>query len=100
MRPKPKLKALWNALDEAAFGPERILNLREMLPTAIEARTKTDVWLRARQVRKQQGVHPRNAAITASSRRSRKLAGTHPRLDHRQARTNECASSRVEAEKR
>lgn len=53
---KPKLKALWNALDEAAFGPERILNLREMLPTAIEARTKTDVWLRARQVMKPQEV--------------------------------------------
>lgn len=57
MRPgKPKLKALWNALDEAAFGSERILNLREMLPTAIEARSKTDVWLRSRQVMKPQEV--------------------------------------------
>lgn len=57
MRPaKPNLKALWNALDEAAFGPERILNLREMLPTAVEARTKADVWLRARQVMKPQEV--------------------------------------------
>lgn len=56
MRPKPKLKALWNALDEAAFGPERILNLRELLPTAVEARAKTDVWLRSRQVMKPQEV--------------------------------------------
>ena len=56
MRPKPQLKALWNALDEAAFGPERILNLRELLPTAVEARAKTDVWLRSRQVMKPQEV--------------------------------------------
>ena len=56
MRPKPRLKALWNALDEAAFGSERILNLREHLPTAAEARAKTDVWLRSRQVMKPQEV--------------------------------------------
>lgn len=56
MRPRPKLRALWNALDEAAFGAERILNLRELLPTAAEARAKTDVWLRSRQVMKPQEV--------------------------------------------
>lgn len=50
------MKALWNALDEAAFGTERILNLREMLPTAVEARAKTDVWLRSRQVTKPEEV--------------------------------------------
>lgn len=53
---KPKLNALWNALDEAAFGAERILNLRETLPTAAEARARTDVWLRSRQVMKPQEV--------------------------------------------
>ena len=53
---KPDLKALWNALDEAAFGPERILNLRELLPTAAEARSRTDMWLRSRQVVKSQEV--------------------------------------------
>ena len=53
---KPQLKALWNALDEAAFGPERILNLRELLPTAAEARARTDTWLRSRQVVKTQEV--------------------------------------------
>ncbi len=57
MRPgKPELKALWNALDEAAFGAERILNLRESLPTAADARSRTDVWLRSRQVMKSQEV--------------------------------------------
>lgn len=53
---KPRLKSLWNALDEAAFGPERILNLRELLPTAAEARQRTDFWLRSRQVMKSQEV--------------------------------------------
>jgi Smr domain-containing protein len=53
---KPELKALWNALDEAAFGSERILNLRELLPTAAEARLRTDMWLRSRQVVKSQEV--------------------------------------------
>jgi hypothetical protein len=49
-RGKPQLKALWNALDEAAFGSERTLNLRESLPSAAEARARTEVWLKARQV--------------------------------------------------
>lgn len=49
-RERPKLKSLWHALDEANFGTERTLNLRESLPTAAEARARADVWLRARQV--------------------------------------------------
>ena len=53
---KPKLNALWNALDEAAFGSDRILNLRESLPSAIEARTRTEAWLRGRQVAKPEDV--------------------------------------------
>ncbi len=51
-RERPKLTSLWHALDEAAFGTERTLNLRESLPTAAEARARADVWLRARQVTK------------------------------------------------
>jgi hypothetical protein len=51
---KPQKKrsssALLHALDEAAFGSERTLNLRESLPSAAEARNRTEVWLRARQV--------------------------------------------------
>lgn len=46
---KPALKALWNALDEVSFGPDRTLNLRESLPTAAEARARTEAWLRGRQ---------------------------------------------------
>jgi hypothetical protein len=53
---KPQLKALWQALDEAAFGAERTLNLRESLPTAAEARQRTESWLRARQVTRTEEV--------------------------------------------
>ena len=56
-RGKPKkLTALWSALDEAAFGAERILNLRESLPSAAEARARTEAWLRLRQVTKPEEV--------------------------------------------
>jgi hypothetical protein len=55
-RGKQKLNALWNALDEAAFGAERILNLRESLPSAIEARARAEAWLRGRQVAKPEEV--------------------------------------------
>jgi hypothetical protein len=54
--PKPQLNAVWQALDDAAFGAERTLNLREMLPSAAEARARTDVWLRARQVTRTEEV--------------------------------------------
>lgn len=53
---KPKLAALWRALDEAAFGSERTLNLRESLPSAAEARSRTEAWLRGRQVTKPEEV--------------------------------------------
>jgi hypothetical protein len=43
---------LWHALDEAAFGSERTLNLRDSLPSAADARARTESWLRARQVTK------------------------------------------------
>lgn len=55
-RGKPRLTALWHALDEAAFGAERTLNLRESLPSAAEARTRTEAWLRTRQVTKPEEV--------------------------------------------
>jgi hypothetical protein len=56
MQRKPKLTALWHALDEAAFGAERILNLRESLPSASEARARTEAWLRGRQVTRPEEV--------------------------------------------
>ena len=39
-----------HALDEARFGPQRTLNLRESLPTAADAVARTESWLRERQV--------------------------------------------------
>ncbi|HEV2643368.1 MAG TPA: hypothetical protein VGT98_11695 [Candidatus Elarobacter sp.] len=38
------------AFDELRFGPLRTLNLRESLPSADEARMRTDGWIRAKQV--------------------------------------------------
>lgn len=38
------------ALDEARFGPQRTLNLRESLPTAADAAARAESWLRERQV--------------------------------------------------
>ena len=38
------------AFDEIRFGPARTLNLRESLPSADEARTRTENWVRAKQV--------------------------------------------------
>ena len=39
-----------HALDEARFGPQRILNLRESMPTGADAMARTEAWLRERQV--------------------------------------------------
>ena len=39
-----------HALDEAKFGAQRILNLRDSLPTAADAMARTEAWLRERQV--------------------------------------------------
>jgi len=44
------LKGLRQAFDEAAFGADRTLNLRESLPSGIEARNRAESWLRAKQV--------------------------------------------------
>jgi hypothetical protein len=44
------LKGLWQAFDEAAFGQDRTLNLRESLPSAADARSRAESWLRMRQV--------------------------------------------------
>lgn len=45
-----RLVELKHALDEARFGPDRTLNLRASLPTAQEAATRAEQWLRERQV--------------------------------------------------
>lgn len=47
---KVSLHSVWKAFDEAEFGPKNILNLRESLPTAADARFRAESWLRERQV--------------------------------------------------
>ena len=42
--------SLLKAFDEAEFGVKNILNLRESLPTAADARHRTESWLRERQI--------------------------------------------------
>ena len=44
------------ALDEASFGPARTLNLRALLPSAAEAATRAESWLRERQMSAQGDV--------------------------------------------
>ena len=47
---KVSLISVWKAFDVAEFGPKNILNLRESLPTAADARFRAEAWLRERQV--------------------------------------------------
>jgi hypothetical protein len=44
------MPAVLRALDEASFGPGRILNLRATLPTAAEATARAESWLREKQM--------------------------------------------------
>jgi hypothetical protein len=44
------LDPVWKAFDEAEFGLRNILNLRESLPTATDARHRAEAWLRERQI--------------------------------------------------
>jgi len=47
---KAAVDPVWKALDEATFGPRNVLNLRDSLPSAADARHRTESWLRERQV--------------------------------------------------
>jgi hypothetical protein len=47
---KGSLHSVLRALDEAEFGSKNTLNLRESLPTAADARYRTEAWLRERQI--------------------------------------------------
>ena len=44
------LHGVLKAFDEAEFGVKNILNLRESLPTAADARYRAEAWLRERQI--------------------------------------------------
>ena len=50
------LKGLGSAFDEANFGHERTLNLRESLPSAHQARSRAEAWLRMHQVMRSENV--------------------------------------------
>src|SRR5215210_1434352 len=47
---KVSLHTVWKGFDEAEFGQKNILNLRESLPSAADARFRAEAWLRERQV--------------------------------------------------
>ncbi|HEV8445805.1 MAG TPA: hypothetical protein VGQ44_03265 [Gemmatimonadaceae bacterium] len=49
-RPRLGLSELHRAFDEARFGEQRTLNLRESLPTVDTATTRVEAWLRQQQV--------------------------------------------------
>jgi hypothetical protein len=55
-RRKNSLKGLWQSFDEANFGQDRTLNLRDSLPSAVDARARAESWLRMRQVMMQGDV--------------------------------------------
>src|SRR5438309_12096876 len=44
------LRPVLKAFDEAEFGVKNILNLRESLPTAADARYRAEAWLSDRQI--------------------------------------------------
>jgi hypothetical protein len=44
------LHSVLRAFDESEFGPKNILNLRESLPSAADAKFRAETWLRERQV--------------------------------------------------
>jgi hypothetical protein len=50
------LQGLRQAFDEARFGASRTLNLRESLPTADAATTRTEAWLRQQQIERAEEV--------------------------------------------
>jgi hypothetical protein len=50
------LKGLGSAFDEANFGHQRTLNLRESLPSADQARSRAEAWLRMHQVMRSENV--------------------------------------------
>ena len=47
---EPVPAPLQRAFDEVRFGPSRTLNLRAQQPTAMQATTYTESWLRTLQV--------------------------------------------------
>jgi hypothetical protein len=57
------------ALDELRFGPQRTLNLREGLPTAVDAVRRAENWLREQQ------MHGANEVLVITGRGNQSIAG-------------------------
>ena len=66
------ITGLRQAFDEARFGSARTLNLRESLPTAAEATTRAEVWLR------QQQVQHSGEVLVITGRGNNSLGGVSP----------------------
>ncbi|MBL0170846.1 MAG: hypothetical protein IPP90_08975 [Gemmatimonadaceae bacterium] len=64
--------SLGRAFDAARFGPTRTLNLRAQQPTAAQAATQTEAWLRTLQV---QGA---NEALVVTGRGNQSIDGYSP----------------------
>jgi hypothetical protein len=47
---KPRRPAVVRALEEARYGPNGLLNLRDSMPSEEQARQRAEAWLRERQV--------------------------------------------------
>jgi hypothetical protein len=63
------LSGLRQAFDEARFGAQRTLNLRDTLPTAVAAAGRTEAWLR------QQQVEHADEVLVVTGRGNRSYAG-------------------------
>jgi hypothetical protein len=63
------LSGLRQAFDEARFGAQRTLNLRDTLPTAVAATGRTEAWLRQQQVERADEV------LVVTGRGNRSYAG-------------------------
>lgn len=63
------LTGLRQAFDEARFGSQKTLNLRDSLPTAAAATTRTEAWLR------QQQVERAGEVLIVTGRGNRSFAG-------------------------
>ena len=69
---EPVPAPLQRAFDEMRFGPTRTLNLRAQQPTAMQAATQTESWLRTLQV---QGI---TEALIITGRGNRSVEGYSP----------------------
>jgi hypothetical protein len=71
--PRPSLA---HALDELRFGAQRTLNLRQSLPTAAEAVTRTESWLRQQQMHAAEKSSGEREVLVITGRGNQSEGGT------------------------